>query len=462
MAWAKKRRATHRTPFKRRRVRLAVDPPTFDLWSKQQEILDCVNTKRRTAIAASHGLGKTHTAAVAIVNWVMNPAHPRVDTLAVVLAPSHNQLREGVFRHLYNLRSKGLIPGEVSTQGKTWKVNGHTVAFGYSPPTTGKGDTLQGVHAPYLLVIYDEACGIEAAQWDAALSWASSADNRMLAIGNPTDRETRFGDACESPETPWHVLRLPYDCAPAFTGESVSDRILNALPSVEAVRDWEKEWNAANCAARLYAQFPTHAQLAIFNLQDDFTLDDADPPVTADTIGLDVAGPGRDATVAYARKDNLVWPLLVDGLPKVNDPAYAAQLLAPVINNMGVRTVNVDGFGVGATAVGPLTQLCPQANVRAVMTGQPARDSETYFNTRAEMHWTAKLGGYTVVRPTEALKGEIRGVRQHLAGEDRRRQVEPKAKLKQRIGRSPDDLDAMLLAIASTPEPKIWSIGDEQ
>jgi hypothetical protein len=57
----------------------------------------------------------------------------------------------------------------------------HDMASGDNEHVTG----LQGMHAPHLLFVLDEASGIEDPNWEAAESSIREADNRLLAISNP-------------------------------------------------------------------------------------------------------------------------------------------------------------------------------------------------------------------------------------------------------------------------------------
>ena len=88
----------------------------------------------------------------------------------------------------------------------------------------------------------------------------------------------------------------------------------------------------------------------------------------------------------------------------------------------------------------------------AVNTGEAAEDSETYANLRAELHFTAKerLRDGASLPAHDELSEDLRAPKYSL---DRynRILVEPKLKIRARLGRSPDAGDATLLRFYDPP-----------
>src|SRR5262249_26226374 len=62
-----------------------------------------------------------------------------------------------------------------------------------------KGEGFQGEHSAPILVILEEAVGVPAYIWEAADGLLTHPDCRLLAIANPTDEGTNFGQACSDP-----------------------------------------------------------------------------------------------------------------------------------------------------------------------------------------------------------------------------------------------------------------------
>ena len=440
--------------LRRHRRRRPVPPPVFDLWSKQREIIRSAWDNPWTAVPSMHSAGKTHAAACLCVTWVMDPAHPAHETSVVVLAPTHKQIVQGVFRHLRRLASANTIPGKIiGGNAPVWRLEGHDVAIGHSPP---KGDTtgVQGIHDRFLLVIADEACGVEEGQWDAMMSLATGDENRIVAIGNPTDRETRFGAACEVPDSQWNVIRVPVSCSPHFTGEEVSPAIAKALPSREHIARLRKEWSPAEQAARLDAVFPNAALLAIFG-PESLPTQTGTPPVKAHVAGVDVAGEGRDRSAAFVHNtdERLIWEVPIPSEVQHGSLPALAKFLGRKFAALGVEQVAVDGLGPGAELVLPLQAALPDAQVVPIMVGARAHDFRTYFNFKAELHWMWAKDPPTLLNPSGIVLKEFKSVRQDL--NETRRKVERKADLIARLdNRSPDSMDAALLANFRPPSMK--------
>lgn len=409
------------------------------LWSVQREIYSSVKKNPRTVVPAAHSTGKSYFLANLMADWILDPLHPRDKTRVVVIAPTYAQIRAGSFTYLKRLK----IPGKVSENGiPTWKIRGTTVAEGVSPKP---GDSVgQGWHDPYLLVLLEEANGILAEVWTKGMSLASLPKNRVLGVGNPTAPETPFEYACK--DDTWNKIHLPASKLPCFSGEYIPEALKDHFPTKESLELMASGWNAAERASRIDAIFPTVGMLSIFDIEKDFTIDDsnADPP-KSDMYGMDVAGAGADFNrlYGYNREKKVAWEVPTPAsFATEADPAQIA-LTAHTSTDSGVP-FNVDGLGPGATVVAPLQLLRPTVTVSAILTnGEPAVDPQ-YFNLRSEMHWDAKHEGITLLRPSEELKGDIKSIRQDL--NERRRKAERKRDVKQRTGRSPDDLDSFLLA----------------
>ena len=399
--------------------------------------------------------GKTYTAACLAARWVLDPAHKTAETICIVVAPTHRQITLGVISHLRDFRKRRIIPGRISAgTSPVWNLDGRDVMVGMSPPR-GSGGFLQGIHAKNLLLIFDEAAEIEQGHWDAGVSQATAGNNRVLAIGNPTIPDSPFHSACEGDESDkWNVIRMPVSSYPAFTGEPVSEIMEATLPSRDWVDLMRSVWPPAQQCARLDAEFPSAGSLAIFDMTK-FRKAERQPPLTADCAGVDVAGEGRDQTAVYLhhRAERVVWELPVPREYQTGDQLALSSWLAPKLAEYGVGQVMVDGLGPGSELAPVLQRRMPDAQVACVMTGDTAYDPGTYANRRAELHWAWATRPPTLLNPDPRVLEEFRRVRADL--NERRRKVEKKDLLRERLGRSPDRLDAALLAVAPAPDMEV-------
>jgi hypothetical protein len=69
--------------------------------------------------------------------------------------------------------------------------NEELIAMGRKPADYDE-TAFQGLHARYILILFDEACGIPEQLWVAALTLMTNENARFLAIGNPDDPGSRF------------------------------------------------------------------------------------------------------------------------------------------------------------------------------------------------------------------------------------------------------------------------------
>ncbi len=176
------------------------------------------------------------------------------------------------------------------------------------------------------------------------------------------------------------------------------------------------------------------------------------PPEDPKTwLGVDVAYRGDDDSVIVVRRGPVV---LHCEERHGHDTVQVAGWAADLARRYGATDINVDAIGVGA-GVAPVLRQQTSAKVHEIMAGAPARDSERFANLRAEMSWglrerfeSGEISLANLPRDVvDRLSGELTGIRwfQTPSGKV---QIEPKEKFKQRLGRSPDAADALILAFA--------------
>src|SRR4051794_20665753 len=68
----------------------------FESWSKQREIFESVRDNQRTAVRSAHGVGKTATAARAVLWFLAAYPYSRV----ITTAPTFSQVKELLWREI--------------------------------------------------------------------------------------------------------------------------------------------------------------------------------------------------------------------------------------------------------------------------------------------------------------------------------------------------------------------------
>src|SRR5690606_8042107 len=157
------------------------------------EIVESVVEHRRTAVKSCHGAGKSWTAGMLAAWWI--DTHPPGEAIVVSTAPTYKQVHAVLWEEIRKQHRTGDRPGTV-LQTDEWKIGDVLVGMGRKP-ADHDAHGFQGIHRRYVLAILDEACGIPDALWTAVEAITTNADCRILAIGNPDDPATEFGNVCK-------------------------------------------------------------------------------------------------------------------------------------------------------------------------------------------------------------------------------------------------------------------------
>jgi hypothetical protein len=436
------------------------------LWSKQVEIALAVRNHRRVAVHSCHGVGKSFLAARLAAWWI--DAHPPGTAFVVTTAPTFEQVRAILWREIARAHAKGKLAGHVNLT--EWFVGGELVGFGRKPADTDPA-AFQGIHARYVLVILDEAAGVPKALWDAATSLASNEESRLLAIGNPDDPGSYFARVC-APGSGWEVIGIDAFESPNFTGEPVSNELRALLVSPVWAEERAAEWGVDSplYLAKVRGQFPEARSDMVVPLSFvracqrdplDPALERAWASRTPVELGVDV-GAGGDRTVIYARlgaRADLVWR------GETPDPMRVVGEVIRAIRVTGATRVKVDTVGIGWGVAGRLEELRAEgkhaAEIVPVNVGAAPGDPTRFPRLRDEIWWEvgrelARTQGFDLRGVDDATVGQLIAPR-YAPDSSGRIKVEPKDETKKRLGRSPDEADALLLAFydpaVAQPDP---------
>ena len=118
------------------------------------EILRSIKNQRRTAIKACHGVGKTFTLAVAALWWLAR-YH---EGIVLTTSSTQRQVRTQLWLEIHRLAKGAKIryPELKATELKFRGENNFAIGF-----STNQSENFQGYHGKYVLIIADEAPGIE-------------------------------------------------------------------------------------------------------------------------------------------------------------------------------------------------------------------------------------------------------------------------------------------------------------
>lgn len=430
----------------------------FEPWSKQRELLEALRDHDRVAVRACHGVGKTAAAARAALWFLATHRDSRVITTAPTWAQVEQLLWREVRRAIAGARGGHHVVFPTPSATKL-ELGDQWFAIGLS---TNEPERFQGHHADHLLLVVDEASGVDERTFEAAEGFLTAAGAKVLLIGNPTQLGGQFHRAFTTERRRWHGIRISVFDSPNYTDEPVTADVARALPHAGWAAEAEQAWgrDSPMFQVRALGEFPTAASNSVIPLHLVEQAQQRDLPgdVTQDrvVIACDVARFGDDETVLATRVGPRIR-LTRDEAGVLE--AYVGKSTTETVGRIirearrypqHIVTIVVDDVGVGG---GVTDQLREQGwNVVAFNSGHRAHRSGDYPNRRSEL-WFAMVDalGDLDLDPDEQLLADLTAPVYGIDGQGRR-VVEPKAHTKKRLGRSPDRGDAVLMTLAAPPE----------
>lgn len=452
-------RATRGLTYKSNPALWAKERAGLELWSGQRTIITSVRDHRQTAVQSCHEIGKSFSAALTSCWWI--DVHAPGEAFVVTTAPSDKQVKAILWREINRLHSKLGLVGR--TNLSEWYIGKELVAFGRKPadydPTA-----FQGLHARFMLVVLDEACGIPKELWDAASSLTANVHGRTLAIGNPDDEHSEFAANCLR-DPNWHTIKIGYRDTPNFTGEPISESLSELLIGPDWVEERRQKWgeDSALFISKCNGEFPRgqspYIVIPLYMAENCRWVDlGADPHDVV--AGLDI-GAGGDRTILRERRG----PKLGREAQFVDsDPMKTIGMVVEKIVEWGVQKVIYDTIGIGWALGGRLKELSSvhnpagalrgetthSAEVAAFNAAETPRDPKKFLNKRAEMWWhgreLSRLGLWDLEEADDDVIGELTAPLYELMDSSGRIKIERKDEIIKRLGQSPDRADAVLMA----------------
>jgi hypothetical protein len=159
------------------------------LWSKQEEVIQSVWANDRTAVKSGNTVGKSRIAAVLTLMWLAAHKPAKV----VTTAPGFSQVEGILWKEIKLLADQMKIKFTTRPLNTELNLAPDWFAVGIS---TNDTTSFQGRHSPRLLVIIDEAYGVDPEIWEAVTALHPY---RVLAIGNPIAPAGEFYKCFQSP-----------------------------------------------------------------------------------------------------------------------------------------------------------------------------------------------------------------------------------------------------------------------
>ena len=446
-------------------------------WSKQIELMNAVRCHPYTIAKSCHGVGKTFSLAD-IVIWFLQCFRP---SKVLTLAPTYRQVETILWGEIRAKVQSAKVPLGGDLLQTRWNMGPDHYALGMSPRVDNtdddQGTRLQGHHAKYVLVIFDEAAGIIPILWETKEALLSGGFARFLAVGNPTSATAPFGREWKSGRA--HKISIDLWDSPNFVANGVTsltklealteaklDRMTLPVPQLSTPRwAWNelKRWgkNTAYFHVRVEGKFPTVSKDDLISLDWLEACLGTDPGGAGDdydcVMGVDVARYGDSSNVILVLKNRiLVHKECYTG----QDTTYTAGLVCKRLREFECDAVIIDADGIGA---GVYDQVATQVGdgMKCVPIeyhgGAAAQDPQRYMNQRSQAWWHAReiiqRGGVRLVDEGD-LFHQLSAIKYRWSvGEQI--VVERKEEMRKRGLPSPDEADALVMALWGLTEGEV-------
>lgn len=447
----------------------------WNMWDLQNHMLNALAGKepeRRVAVPAAFGIGKTYLAARAAL-WFLYTHRP---SRVITTAPTRRQVQDLLWAelrtaHATSRRRLGGSPLKLKLElAPGWD------AVGFSTDA-GKIDQFTGYHAPSVLVIFDQAAGIEPGTWEGAEGFMTSDYVRWLAISNATDSASVMAQVSTGKRTKygtWDVHKITAHDSPNVKAGC------NVIPGIIS-HDWvnrkREVWDPTDPMWQIFveANFVEEAMMTFLTgAMIRMMFEEELAPNWGDIeIGVDVADEGVDSTVWTVRAGPRL--LFIDQVYG-NDPMQVANKTEEIYNRIpdltggySANLITVDKIGIGSGVVARLGEK--NLPVQGVNVGVRAlTDQEQFLNHRAELGWSIRtLAEHKAIclrplyptpdRYIDTLREEMT-VRYKFLGSNKI-QMERKDDIRKRLQRSPDFWDSMMLCFGGTSDiPRVTLAAD--
>lgn len=418
----------------------------------------------RVMVRSCNSAGKSFIAAVAALHcWTCyNPS------VVIVTAPTAAQVQRILFKEL---RALGHVYADLFLPKAS--VLYHTPQHQIIGYTSGTSVAFQGLHTGTVSAIVDEATGVDGEFIEAIEPMVAGPGHYTLLLYNPTDASSYVYQLERAGKS--HVVHLSALNHPNITAELTGQ----PAPFPNAVRlgrlremidlwcdpaddpkpeDFQFEgrwWHPSPVGEiRLLGSWPSQPCNAIWSqaLFDRCCANDGqDGPIQ---VGCDVAAFGDDdTTIAVRRGTRLIFTERHNGW----SPNQTAARLKDLSQQYRVSPTHNPPVVIDETGVGvAVTCLAEKYNFVGCNFSSRPRQPDQFRHRRDELHFdlcdAARKNNVSFKHipsdQREALRLELLAPMYEIDASGKRC-VEPKKKIKERLGASPDLAEAVLLAYAS-------------
>lgn len=395
----------------------------------------------RMACASGHGVGKS-----GLVSWVIHwflSCFP--GGRCTTTANTNNQLSTKTWPELSKWHKLAINRHWFVWAAQSYKRRGdpentRADALPWSKNTT---EGFAGLHAEYVLVIFDEASSIPDIIWEVTMGAMTTPGAIWLVFGNPTRNVGRFRQCFGDEAHRWIKFRV----------DSRSAKKANKGELDAWVQDYGEDSDF--CRVRIFGKFPraSSTQFISLDLVEQAMKRAANWNVPSQPVvmAVDVARFGGDETVVYLRRGQAAKRIdsWIDA-----DTTQSTHRIAKLIDDNRPDAIFVDANGVGAGVFDQLYHL--GYPVTAVNHSAVASNEREFFNKRTEMYGDLRewLRNGGALEPDKTIATQLVSIEYGFSGKSQI-QLESKEDMRRQGKKSPDRGDALAYTFYAPVAPRV-------
>jgi len=434
--------------------KFARDVLHIELTDYQREIMLALVNHKRVAVRAPHGAGKTAMSAC-LVLWAISCFESEVKVLTT--ASAWRQLTQFTWPEIrkwarsadWSVLGLDIKDGHELLQRSIQLKHDNYEQYAFAA-ASDQPSSMEGAHAPIMLVVFDEAKSIPVDMWDAIEGAFSTGTGYALAISTPGEPSGRFYEihAHKPGLSDWWTRHI-----------TLEECLANGRFNQDWVDKRREQWgaNSAVFQNRVLGEFADSDENAVIPLGWIEKANERYREWEASGVQLD----GQDSwgvDVAYMGEDRTAFAHLI-GRVCVSLESFAKQDLMQTANTLIARVdskvpIAIDTIGVGAGVYSRLSEQGYNAisvNVSSKSDAKDVSGKVGFFNLRAAVWWAIRealdpaLEINLMLPPDDRLIGDLTAPTWWYTSNGSI-QVESKDDIRARIGRSTDYADALGLS----------------
>lgn len=439
----------------------------------QAEALRCLVANKRHALRGPRGLGKTTIASLILLWFATTRSLKRVDWKCISTANYWRQLEKFLWPevHKWTRRVKwgSRVPRPAPKANHEILTLSLRLAYGAAfPVASDDPESMEGAHADEILYLFDESKIIPSASWDSVEGALSNTHALWFASSIPGETSGRLYDICRH--------------APGYEDWSTQhvspDEVIAAG---QMLREWadqrRRAWGEDSALYRnhVLGEFSETTSDSLIPLawveaaqerwQATQAVWRASPIIQ---FGVDVGRGGDKSVIAPRTQSGAITELIRNN---VADTMHTAGLLSGRLAAAPAAQAMIDLPGVGAGVVDKVREEYPARTIPFIPSAKTEfRDRSGAFgflNKRQAALWNLRElldpdnGEEICLPPDDVLSGDLTSYRfRYVSGakikvESKRTSFEENEQtLVERLGHSPDDGDAVVMAFWTEPKPQ--------